>query len=141
MQPLVSLALAAVLVTLSRVNASPYPFNVARNDVSPLATRSADFIRQLGPQLSTNATIFTDDDPRFINATTRWSEYSKPQISVVVDPGTEADVAIIVNHSSCLLVRLELRILTELHTGEIRKFSRATIPRSEQGSWVHGDIR
>lgn len=100
MHPFASLALAAILVALSRVNASPYPFNVARKDVSPLATRSADFIRQLGPQLSTNATIFADDDPRFINATARWSAYSKPQISVVVDPGTESDVATIVNHSS-----------------------------------------
>ena len=98
MHPFVSLALTAVLVALSsRVNASPYPFNVARNDVSPFATRSADFIRQLGPQLSANATIYTDEDPRFINATARWSAYSNPQISVVVDPGTEADVATIVN--------------------------------------------
>lgn len=100
MHPFISLTLLAtiVLVTLSRVNGAPYPFNVARrNDITPLVTtRSTDLIRQLGPQLSANATIFTDDDPRFINATARWSEYSKPQISVVVDPGTEADVATIV---------------------------------------------
>lgn len=100
MHPFVSLAFAAVLVALSRVNASPYPFNVARKDFSPLATRSADFIRQLGPQLSTNATIFTDNNPRFINTTARWNAYGKPQILVVVDPGTEVDVATIVNNSS-----------------------------------------
>lgn len=91
-----SLALAALLAAVTRVNASPYPFNIARNDVTPLAIRSDDVVRQLGPQLSASATIFTNSDPRFINATARWSEYSKPQIGVVVNPGTEADVAIIV---------------------------------------------
>lgn len=105
MRHCVFLALAAVLEAVSRVTGSPYPFNVARNDFSPLATRSADIIRQLGPQLSSNATILTQDDPQFINATTRWSAYHEPQISVVVNPGTEADVAAIVNHSSQLLAR------------------------------------
>lgn len=101
----VFLALAAVLVAVSRVTGSPYPFNVVRNDFGILATRSAEIIRQLGPQLSSNSTIFTQDDPQFINATARWSAYREPQISVVVNPGIEADVAAIVNHSSQLLAR------------------------------------
>lgn len=107
-----SLALAAVLAAVTRVNSSPYPFNIARNDVTPLAIRSDDVVRQLGPQLSASATIFTNSDPRFINATARWNEYSKPQIVVVVNPGTEADVAIIVKliHISFKLASI-LRII------------------------------
>lgn len=102
----VSFALAAATVAVLRVTATPYPLNVARNEFSSLAIRSDDFIRQLGPQLSANATILTQDDHRFINATTRWSAYRQPQISVVVDLGTEADVATTVNHSYRLLALL-----------------------------------
>lgn len=106
MRSLISLLLAAAVVPVSRVTATPYPLNVARNDVSSLVIRSADLIRQLGPQLSANATIFTQDDSRFVNATARYSTFRPPQISVVVDPGTEADVATTVNPSYRLLARL-----------------------------------
>lgn len=89
-------ALAAATVPLSGVHALPYPFSAAQNDFTSLEIREVDVVKQLGPQLSKSATIFTQTDPRFANATARWSAYKEPQISIVVEPGTEADVSTIV---------------------------------------------
>ena len=89
---------AAAAVPLSGVHALPYPFSAPPNDFTSLQIRNVDVVKQLGPQLSKNATIFTQNDPRFANATARWSAYKEPQISIVVEPGTEADVSTTVCH-------------------------------------------
>ena len=116
-------ALATAIVPLFNVQAVPYPFNSARNDYTPLKYRQVDVINQLGPQLSKKATIFTHGDPRFANATARWSAYKEPQISVVVEPGIEADVSAIVrpllSRCTCLLrlnfYRSNTQMLTTYH--------------------------
>ncbi|KAF2141761.1 uncharacterized protein K452DRAFT_298427 [Aplosporella prunicola CBS 121167] len=54
---------------------------------------SANIARQLGPQLSSRASVFGKDDPKFANATARWQSYQPPDIGVVVQVGTEEDVA------------------------------------------------
>ena len=91
-------ALAAAAVAFSGVHALPYTFSATRNDFTSIEIRDVDVVKQLGPQLSKSATIFTQNDPRFANATARWSAYKEPQISIVIEPGTEADVSTIVCH-------------------------------------------
>lgn len=92
--------LAALLPALSNVNALPYPFNVAGDGVTSLAVSPATIIQQLGPQLASNATIYGKNNTQFANATTRWNAYAEPQFVVVVEPGTELDVAITVSYQS-----------------------------------------
>ena len=60
---------------------------------TPVNLTSAEVALQLGPQLSQDASISAEDDPRFANATSRWQSYSPPNVSVVVEVGTEEDVA------------------------------------------------
>ena len=52
--------------------------------------------KELGGKISKAAVIFGPDDGRFKDITSRWTEYSKPHIQVVIEPGTESDVAKIV---------------------------------------------
>ena len=51
---------------------------------------------ELGALVSRNTTIFGPEDPRFVDATERWSNHAVPDIEVVVVPGTEHDVSVIV---------------------------------------------
>ena len=51
---------------------------------------------ELGALVSENTTIFGPEDPRFVDATERWSNHAVPGIEVVVVPGTEHDVSVIV---------------------------------------------
>lgn len=53
---------------------------------------------ELGSQLSSIATIFGPEDPDWANATERYSTYAPPTIQLVVIPGEECDVPIIVNY-------------------------------------------
>lgn len=52
--------------------------------------------QELGASISNGSTIFGPDDPRFANATERYSTHAIPDIEVVVVPATEADVSTIV---------------------------------------------
>ena len=52
--------------------------------------------RELGGQVSNATLIFGPDDSRFNNVTSRWTDFSKPHIQVVIEPGIETDVAKIV---------------------------------------------
>ncbi|KAL4950916.1 hypothetical protein BDW69DRAFT_201853 [Aspergillus filifer] len=92
-----SLALAALpIVSL----ALPYPFNIAERTPVGSNMTTADIITQLGPMLSSNAAIYGDDDVRWQNTTSRWQAYAEPQVAVVVEAGTEADVPIIVRYAN-----------------------------------------
>jgi hypothetical protein len=54
---------------------------------------------ELGSQLSSVATIFGPTDADWANATERYDTYAPPKIQLVVIPGTESDVPIIVSCS------------------------------------------
>lgn len=91
--------LVAALAAVSSVQAAPYPFNAPQHDVTSLHIRSSNISAELGPLLSNGSSIFTQDDPRFANATDRYQAYKPPQFSVVVEPATEKDIATIVSRS------------------------------------------
>ncbi|KAL5335387.1 hypothetical protein BJX70DRAFT_390676 [Aspergillus crustosus] len=58
-----------------------------------LITRREDIRIALKSQLSENADIFFPDEEIFENATERWSDYHKPNFTVVVEVAEEEDVA------------------------------------------------
>ncbi|KAL8704812.1 MAG: hypothetical protein Q9201_002044 [Fulgogasparrea decipioides] len=80
--------------------ALPYVFERAVNDTTALAPSQADTQRQLGPLLTSGATIYFPDSPQFANATSRWSVYAEPKIAVVVEPASAKDVATTVQFAS-----------------------------------------
>ncbi|ETS86666.1 hypothetical protein PFICI_00494 [Pestalotiopsis fici W106-1] len=55
---------------------------------------------ELGPLLSQNASIFGPNDTRWENATERYQMYAVPDIKMVVRPGMEDDVAIVVKYAN-----------------------------------------
>ncbi|KAJ5679529.1 hypothetical protein N7462_007773 [Penicillium macrosclerotiorum] len=59
---------------------------------------SAQVQEELGTLVSKTATIFGPNDSRFPNITSRWQDTFKPHIQVVIEPGTESDVATIVKY-------------------------------------------
>ncbi|KAJ0382623.1 hypothetical protein COL922a_012166 [Colletotrichum nupharicola] len=54
--------------------------------------------RELGCRVSKTSTIFGPDDDSYVNATARWNPIAAPQIQVVIAPGEESDVSIIVKY-------------------------------------------
>ncbi|GKT90211.1 FAD binding domain-containing protein [Colletotrichum tofieldiae] len=59
---------------------------------------STQIQHELGGQVSNTTLIFGPDDDRFYNATSRWSDFSRPNVQVVIEPGSESDVAKIVQY-------------------------------------------
>ena len=57
---------------------------------------SAQVQQELGDQVSNTTSVFGPDDSRYPEITSRWTDFSKPQIQVVIEPVTESDVAVIV---------------------------------------------
>jgi FAD/FMN-containing dehydrogenase len=55
---------------------------------------------ELGPLLSSQASIFGPDDGRWATTTERYSTLGKPEVHVVVQAGTEDDVASIVRYAN-----------------------------------------
>jgi len=53
---------------------------------------TANIETELGSLLSPNASIIFPASPRFGNATSRWQEYKRPGINIVVEVATETDV-------------------------------------------------
>ncbi|KAF6829567.1 FAD binding domain-containing protein [Colletotrichum plurivorum] len=66
-----------------------------RADVSP-----AQVARELGRKLSRAALIYGPGDPRYTEAIARYQQYNPPNIQIVVQPGTEEDVAEIVKYAN-----------------------------------------
>jgi hypothetical protein len=91
-----SLVLTTFLQELPSAIAAPYPFGAARQDYTNIGIRGVDIVSDLGPQLSPNASIITPDEPEFGNLTARYSAFRAPTFIVVVNPGVESDIAIIV---------------------------------------------
>lgn len=93
---IVAIASAFFLAT----QAVPYPFNEVRADTTYLYPREDEVAKELGPQLSRNATIITSSDSQWANATERWSAFVSPHFRLVVEPGVESDVAKVVRYAN-----------------------------------------
>lgn len=92
------------------------------------------------PKLSAAASvIYPNDTTAFDLATSRWSSYETPTISVVVVPGTENDVAETVCGSESLLDLS--RQTTYLCTGEICDRTQHTVPGRQRRPWRHQHSR
>lgn len=58
---------------------------------------SAQVQMELGGKVSNATVIFGPEDPRYAEATARWSSFAMPHIQVVVEPSQESDVSTIVS--------------------------------------------
>lgn len=84
---------------LSLVSASFIPGSLTHEPLPGRATTNLQASIDLGPQLSSNASIYGPTDPEWANATERWDTYAAPRIQLVVVPGVEADIPVIVSFS------------------------------------------
>lgn len=88
----------------------------------------------LEARLSQNASvIYPNDTATFEYATSRWSSYETPTISVVVVPGTENDVAETVGRAE--LYTTWPRHMAYFIIGEVRGCEEHVIPCSQWRSW------
>jgi hypothetical protein len=80
--------------------AEPYALQRSPHGFAPSAVTSNQIQIDLGPQLSSNASIwFAGSDP-FAEATSRWNVYGQPNISTVVEVATANDVATTVRYAN-----------------------------------------
>ncbi|KAI5867522.1 hypothetical protein GGS23DRAFT_612662 [Durotheca rogersii] len=95
-------SLAALSLTLlqSLVTASPFPCLNGHCSYTRANLTPEIVARELGPQLSRNSSIFGPDDARWVEATTRYQEYNRPHISMVVEPAREDDIPKIVKYAN-----------------------------------------
>ncbi|OOF93992.1 hypothetical protein ASPCADRAFT_209242 [Aspergillus carbonarius ITEM 5010] len=68
-------------------------------DVHDLCSQQGD-LKALGDRLSSTAKVYCPGSTGFTNATTRWSVLDEPEVNIVVVPGTENDVAEIVQFAN-----------------------------------------
>lgn len=66
---------------------------VTRRDLSTTQVQ-----RELGRRVSNTTAIFGPADSRYENATVRWNLVAVPKIQVVIEPGQESDISIIVSN-------------------------------------------
>lgn len=52
---------------------------------------------ELGGKVSNTTVIYGPEDPRYAEATARWSSFAMPHVQVVVEPTQESDVSTIVS--------------------------------------------
>jgi hypothetical protein len=93
------LALLITVVCGKPIPDSMVPHYFQRN---PFTRRDLSVVQvqmELGRLLSNGSNIFGPSDPRWDNATERWNIFSKPVTEVVVQPGEESDVSVIVRIS------------------------------------------
>ncbi|KAK3399544.1 hypothetical protein B0T20DRAFT_165070 [Sordaria brevicollis] len=68
---------------------------------SPSTPRRLDVVkvqRELGAQLSKGSVIFGPDDPRYPEALSRWNNFARPKVQLVIEPAQETDVSTIVKY-------------------------------------------
>ena len=75
------------------ISTLPYIFERAVNDTTSLTPNTSTIQNQLGPLLSSGATLYFPGTPQFENATSRWSAYAEPNVAIVVEPAADQDVA------------------------------------------------
>ena len=88
----------AICRALGAVTTIPRYFQTApvtRRDLSTVQVQ-----QELGRQVSNTTTIFGPADSRYDNATVRWNLIAVPKIQVVIEPGQESDIQIIVSTDS-----------------------------------------
>ncbi|OTA57985.1 Glucooligosaccharide oxidase [Hypoxylon sp. EC38] len=84
------------------VLASP-PFATCLDGTCDLSRKDlpvSQIASELGPLLSSASSIFGPDDSRWTNATIRFQELVRPDIQLVIQPGQERDVSIIVQYAN-----------------------------------------
>ncbi|KAJ8130682.1 hypothetical protein O1611_g2947 [Lasiodiplodia mahajangana] len=86
-----------------------------RNPITRSSLTSSKVQSELGPLLSHGAVVFGPSSSLYLNATSRWVEYVKPNIQVVVQPAQESDVAKIVKY--CNANSIEFLARTRGHGG------------------------
>lgn len=86
--------LVACLTCVQYVAAVPqYIFRKTFNDFTPRSQTSGEIQQTLGPQLSTNASIYFPGSLGYTEGASRWSTHANPNILVVVEVTTAEDVA------------------------------------------------
>lgn len=65
---------------------------MTRANISP-----AQVAQELGPLLSSEASIFGPNDTRFAEANENWTDFGRPTFTVVVEAGRESDISTIVS--------------------------------------------
>lgn len=84
----------------SLAGAASIPRDLQPAPVTRARLSAAQVQRELGRHLSATTSIFGPSDDRYTNATERWNTFAVPHIQVVIEPGQERDVSIIVSRAS-----------------------------------------
>ena len=92
--------LVASLSCVFQAAAVSHVFRRTPDHFTVRAQASSEIQQSLGPRLSPNATIYFPGGSQFAEATSRWSSYGEPNISVVVEVATAADVAATVQYAN-----------------------------------------
>ncbi|KAK1570172.1 FAD binding domain-containing protein [Colletotrichum navitas] len=116
---------------------------VTRRDLS-----SAKIQQELGGLVSNTTLIFGPDDDRFGNATSRWQDFSRPTIQIAVEPGSESDVATVVQYCNANSIKFLARSGGHGLTASLGTFSgiqismqplnRITIQPGRKSAWLGG---
>jgi len=85
------------LTFLILIASSGVPSHILTFPIIPVRLSSAQVQRELGSRLSNTTSIIGPTTPNFVDAIARWSDYGRPKVQVVIEPGDEADVATIVS--------------------------------------------
>ncbi|KAH7625607.1 hypothetical protein B0T09DRAFT_413072 [Sordaria sp. MPI-SDFR-AT-0083] len=90
--------------------------------------------RELGSQVSPGTLIYGPGDAEFANLTSRWTDFSKPDVRVVIEPAAESDVSSIVKY--CNYNGIDFLAIGGGHglTYSLKKFSGLQITASRPGS-------
>lgn len=95
---MVQLSILANLAVLSAwASAKPMDYYGGLHPVSRANIGPQQVAKELGPLLSTQASIFGPNDTQWDAANINWDEYGAPNFNVVVQAGQEDDVPIIVS--------------------------------------------
>jgi hypothetical protein len=92
--------LTASLSCVFQVAAVPHVFRRTPDHFTPRSQTPSEIQQNLGPQLSRNASIYFPGGSQFAEATSRWSVYDQPNISVVVEVATAEDVAATIKYAN-----------------------------------------
>ena len=99
---IINIVVLACLCPLTR--ALPLALRKPVENMTPTALTQAQIVYELGPMLSRQASIYFPGSLDFANATDRWNAYAAPDIRVVVEPGSDDDVAATVRDLSSSLL-------------------------------------
>ncbi|KAK3948167.1 hypothetical protein QBC32DRAFT_408795 [Pseudoneurospora amorphoporcata] len=86
----------SVFVTLAKSASIPSYFE--RSPSTPRQLSVVKVQRELGARLSKNSVIFGPDDPRYTDALSRWNNFARPKVQLVIEPAQESDVSTIVKY-------------------------------------------